>query len=167
MEIKMSFITKTYQNSFLQRYDKDEAIPYSCVSDFPGFICEQDSFKNSADILIRYFTYHYEKYNKNKLILFCPGIGPGHTAYFAEIDTLCSAGYRILTLDYTGCGASGGERLTSINAPTRDVTELLDNLHPHQTVQIRTLSRLAKGSDLSFISTIRISISSKSTKMKS
>ena len=36
-----------------------------------------------------------------------------------------------------------------------------------QTVQIRTQGLLAKGSDLSFISTIRISISSKRIKMKS
>ena len=68
------------------------------------------------------------------LLLFCPGIGPGHTAYLAEIETLCRAGYRVLTLDYTGCGASGGERLPSVNTPTRDIVELLERLHPREEI---------------------------------
>ncbi|MCQ2770574.1 MAG: alpha/beta fold hydrolase, partial [Clostridia bacterium] len=52
-------------------------------------------------------------------------IGPGHTAYMAEINRLCKAGYRVLTLDYTGCDKSEGENLNSINQPTKDVNELL------------------------------------------
>lgn len=130
----MGFVTKTYQKNFLQRFDKDEAIPYYCTEDFPGLICNESSFDNSAGVQIRYFTYNYAEYDKSKLVLFCPGIGPGHTAYLAEIEKLCREGYRVLTLDYTGCGASGGERLTSINAPTRDVTELLDMLAPEEEV---------------------------------
>ena len=119
---------------FLQRFDKDGAIPYYCPADFPGLVCKQGSFQNSADVLIQYFVYCYEGYDKDKLILFCPGMGPGHTAYLAEIETLCRAGYRVLTLDYTGCGASGGERMPSINAPTQDAMELLDLLHPQEEI---------------------------------
>lgn len=125
----MGLITKMYKDNFLQRFDKDGVIPYYSAADFPGLKCEQSSFQNSADVHIEYFIYHYAEYDAKKLVLFCPGIGPGHTAYLAEIETLCKAGYRVLTLDYTGCGASGGERLSSTNAPTRDVMELLDLLH--------------------------------------
>ena len=121
-------IISTYQKNFLQRFDKDEAIPYYSAADFPGLVCEQASFCNTAGVQIQYFTYRYEGYDKSKYILFCPGMGPGHTAYLAEIETLCRAGYRVLTLDYTGCGASGGERMPSVNAPTRDAMELLDLL---------------------------------------
>ena len=130
----MGLITKMYKDNFLQRFDKDGVIPYYSVDDFPGLFCSQSSFQNSAKVRIEYFIYHYEEYDPKKLVLFCPGIGPGHTAYLAEIETLCKAGYRVLTLDYTGCGASGGERLSSTNAPTRDAMELLDLLHPEEEI---------------------------------
>ena len=48
----MGFITNTYQKSFLQRYDKDEAIPYYCAGDFPGLNCERGNFENSAGVRI-------------------------------------------------------------------------------------------------------------------
>ncbi|MBR7063356.1 MAG: alpha/beta fold hydrolase [Clostridia bacterium] len=128
----MGLITKIYQKNFLQRYDKDEAIPYYSPADFPGLECIEGSFVNSEGVTIRYFTYCYAEPSTGKLILFCPGMGPGHTAYLAEIETLCRAGYRVLTLDYTGCGASGGERMTSVNAPTRDALELIDLLKPQE-----------------------------------
>lgn len=130
----MGWITKLYQKNFLQRFDKDEAIPYACLADFPGLVCKEDAFQNKAGVEVRFFLYHYESYDPKKLILFCPGIGPGHTAYFAEIETLCKVGYRVLTLDYTGCGASGGERLPSINAPTKDARELLERLAPKEEI---------------------------------
>ena len=126
----MGMITDMYRKNFLQRFDKDGAIPYYGAADFPGLVCTEAAFRNKAKVLIRYFFYQYPDYDPTRLILFCPGIGPGHTAYLAEIETLCRAGCRVLTLDYTGCGASGGERLPSVNTPTRDVLELLDWLGP-------------------------------------
>lgn len=130
----MSIISNLYQKNFLMRYDKDGAIPYLCASDFPDLVCLEDVFVNEAHVRIRYFNYFYEGYDGTKLLLFCHGLGPGHTAYLAEIETLCRAGYRVLTLDYTGCGASGGERLPSINTPTQDVTELLNLLRPQEEI---------------------------------
>ena len=128
----MGLISKMYTKNFLKRYDKDEEITYYCAEDFAGLACEQGSFKNSQNVMIRYFTYNYAEYKEDKLILFCPGMGPGHTAYLAEIETLCRAGYRVLTLDYTGCGTSGGERMDSVNAPVRDAAELIDLLKPKE-----------------------------------
>ena len=130
----MGPITKMYQKNFLHRYDKDAAIPYYCAADFPGLACERGSFQNSKNVTIRHFTYWYPGYDPGKLILFCPGMGPGHTAYLAEIETLCRAGCRVLTLDYTGCGDSGGERLPSVNAPVRDAMELLGLISPKEEV---------------------------------
>ena len=130
----MGLITNIYQKNFLQRFDKDGVIPYYSAADFPGLACEEGSFQNSAGVEIRYFTYYYDGFFPDKLILFCPGMGPGHTAYLAEIETLCKAGYKVLTLDYTGCGASGGERLSSANAPTRDARELLGLLKPQEEI---------------------------------
>ncbi|MBQ3792600.1 MAG: alpha/beta hydrolase [Clostridia bacterium] len=130
----MGIVTSIYRKNFLIRYDKDEAVPYYRCEDFPGLFLEADSFKNSSGVTIRYYIYHYESYDPRTLILFCPGMGPGHTAYLTEIETLCRAGYRVLTLDYTGCGESGGETMTSVNAPTRDAMELLNLLSPEEEV---------------------------------
>ena len=130
----MCIISALYKKNFLVRYDKDEAIPYASCADYERLICDQGSFRNSNDVSIHYFSYYYDGYKQDKLLLFCPGLGPGHTAYLAEIERLCWAGYRVLTLDYTGCGTSGGDRLPSINAPTRDVVELIEYLHPSERI---------------------------------
>ena len=130
----MGLISNMYKKNFLQRFDKDEAIPYYCTESFPGLECTRGAFQNSENVIIQFYTYQYKEYDRSKLILFCPGMGPGHTAYLAEIETLCKAGYRVLTLDYTGCGESGGERLSSVNAPTRDVMELLDLKPPEEEI---------------------------------
>ena len=130
----MGLVTNMYEKNFLQRFDRDEAVPYYSPADFPGLVCEEGAFENSAGVSVAYFLFRYAEYDPNKLLLFCPGIGPGHIAYLAEIETLCRAGYRVLTLDYTGCGVSGGARLPSVNRPTRDVLELLDRLQPQEEV---------------------------------
>ena len=124
----MGLIKKYYTKLFLHRYDKDEAIPYYDVSDFYNLHKEDYSFVNTKGIEIKYFYYYYENYVDNKVILFCPGMGPGHTAYLAEINALCKAGYKVLTLDYSGCGESAGKTMYSVNAPTRDVNDLLNHL---------------------------------------
>ena len=130
----MGIVSGIYKKMFLTRYDKDEAIPYYSAGDFPGLKCLEDTFVNSEGVSISYFNYHYDGFDERRLILFCPGMGPGHTAYLSEIEMLCRAGYRVLTLDYTGCGASGGERMTSVNAPARDCIELLEKLDPQEEV---------------------------------
>lgn len=102
----------------------------------------RDSFANRIHfgihpgLWICYYIYYYNGFVPDKIILFCPGIEPGHFAYMAEIETLCMAGYQVLTLDYSGCGASGGEQLPSVNAPVRDVMELLDRVHQSEIIPV-------------------------------
>lgn len=119
---------KLYKDNFLQRQDKDPAIPYYSHSDFPNLIYEENSFTNSLGIKLNYFFYSYKGYDPNKIVFFCHGLEPGHTAYLTEIELLCKSGYKVLTMDYTGCGSSEGETLPSINRPAKDVIELLDYL---------------------------------------
>ena len=128
----MGFIENLYQKNFFQRYDLPEAIPFFSAADFPELNCEPGSFRNSAGVEIQYAFFSCAGYDPGRLILLCHGLGPGYRPYFAEIEVLCRAGYRLLTLDYTGCGASGGERLPSCNAPTRDAAELLERLKPSE-----------------------------------
>lgn len=125
----MGFIVNHYIKYFVHRYDKEVGIPYYSYKDFKDFNCEDNSFTNSYGINIRYFYYYYDNYKKDKIILFCHGMGPGHTAYIAEIEALARRGYKVLTLDFAGCGESGGKYLGSLNKPTRDVIDLLNHLN--------------------------------------
>ena len=124
----MSLVINTYKKNLLKRFDKDGAIPFLSYQDFSGLEYQEDCFINSLNAEIHYFTYHYQEYKKDEVIIFCHGIGPGHTAYLREIETLCSKGYKVIALDYMGCDKSKGEGLYSINEPTRDVLELLEHL---------------------------------------
>ena len=124
----MGICSHVYVKRFVCRYDKEVGVPYYSVEDFKGLHREAYTFNNSKRIEIHYFYYYYDNYNQDKIILICPGLGPGHASYMAEIETLAKRGFKVLTIDYTGCGESKGKHLGSMNFPTRDVNELLDYL---------------------------------------
>ena len=129
----MGFISRKYLKDFVCRYDKVVGIPYYEPTDFVNLKEEAFSFINSKGIEIHYF-YYYDNYREDKILLFLPGIGPGHVSYFREIEAFAKQGYKVLTLDYTGCGYSKGKCLASLNNPTADVVELLDLLNLKQEV---------------------------------
>lgn len=124
----MGLIAYLYKKKFVCRYDKEVGVPYYSHLDFNGLKQESYSFVNSKGIEIKYFYYYYDNYKQDKLILFLHGLGPGHCAYIAEIEQFAKRGYKVLTLDYTGCGESKGKLMKSLNTPTRDTMELLDYL---------------------------------------
>lgn len=124
----MGIISKLYIKNFVTRYDKEVGVPYYSPCDFKGLKQESYTFTNSKGIEIHYFYYYYDNYKTDKVILFCHGIGPGHVAYLAEINCLAKRGYKVLTLDYTGCGESKGKSLASLSTPTLDVIDLLNHL---------------------------------------
>jgi dipeptidyl aminopeptidase/acylaminoacyl peptidase len=124
----MGIVANKYKKTLVHRFDKEVGIPYYSFNDFPGLKQICFTFNNSRGIEIHYFFYYYENFKKDKIILFCPGIGPGHTAYLREIELLAKQGYKVLTLDYTGCGESKGELLGSLNMPTLDAVDLLNKL---------------------------------------
>lgn len=132
----MGLIARKYREQLLCRYDKDGYTPYLSASDFPGLTVEEGSFVNTAGVSVAYFLYRYENCDPEKLVVFCHGLGAGHTAYLAEIEYLCRNGLRVLTLDYTGCDRSGGDGMLSVNRPTRDVIELLDYLRPAEELSV-------------------------------
>ena len=121
----MGKILEGYKKEFVPRFDKDGITPYLSYKDFDGLNFYEGSFKNSIDINIHYFCYYYDNYKKDKIIVFCHGIGPGHTAYVREIETLAKKGYFVLTIDYCGCDRSEGKAMESINEPTRDVCDFI------------------------------------------
>ena len=130
----MGLIARKYREQLLCRYDKDGYTPYLSASDFPGLISDEGTFVNTAGVAVAFFRYRYESFDPAKLVVFCHGLGAGHTTYLAEIEYLCKNGLQVLTLDYTGCDRSGGDGMLSVNRPTRDVLELLDYLKPKEEV---------------------------------
>ena len=125
----MGIVSKVYIEKFVCRYDKEVGVPYYAYTDFKGLKQEAYTFNNSRGIEIHYFFYYYDNYQEDKIILFLPGLGPGHASYMREIETLAKRGYKVLTLDYTGCGESKGPYLGSLNTPTRDTMDLLNLLN--------------------------------------
>ena len=125
----MGIVSKVYIEKFVCRYDKEVGVPYYAYTDFKGLKQEAYTFNNSKRIEIHYFFYYYDNYQEDKIILFLPGLGPGHASYMREIETLAKRGYKVLTLDYTGCGESKGPYLGSLNTPTRDTMDLLNLLN--------------------------------------
>ena len=124
----MGLVSYLYKKKFVCRYDKEVGVPYYSYQDFVNLRQDSFSFKNSKGDDIHYFFYYYDNYRVDKVILFCHGLGPGHVAYLREIECLAKRGYKVLTLDYTGCGESSGKNMRSLNQPTRDVMELLNLL---------------------------------------
>ena len=125
----MGIVARVYKKRFVCRFDKEVGVPYYSCSDFEGLKEESFSFVNSKRIEIHYFFYYCDNHQENKIVLFCPGMGPGHVSYLREIEELARRGYKVLTLDYVGCGESKGKCLGSLNAPTRDVMDLLKHLN--------------------------------------
>ena len=124
----MGIISKLYIKNFVCRYDKAVGVPYYSDSDFVGLNVDEHVFTNSKGIKIHYCFYNYDKYKEDKVVLFLHGLECGHVAYMAEINEFAKRGYKVLTLDYTGCGYSEGKYLGSIFTPTKDTLELLDLL---------------------------------------
>ena len=83
----MGIVSKVYIEKFVCRYDKEIGVPYYTYTDFKGLKQEAYTFNNSKGIEINYFFYYYDNYQEDKIVLFLPGLGPGHASYFREIDT--------------------------------------------------------------------------------
>jgi len=132
----MGPITRKYRSKLLCRYDKDGFTPYLSAADFPGLTVDGGTFVNTVGADVAFFRYRYEDYDPGKLVVFCHGLGAGHTAYLSEIEYLCRNGLQVLTLDYTGCDKSGGDGMLSVNRPTRDVLELIDHLKPAEELSV-------------------------------
>ena len=130
----MGLVSSVYKKRMLHRYDKDGYTPYLSSENFAGLNKETHTFINSLGVEISYFYYYYDNYKPEPIILFLHGLGPGHTAYIREIQTLAEMGYKVLTLDYMGCDSSKGDRLPSLNEPTRDVDDLLNLLKPNKEI---------------------------------
>ena len=130
----MGLVSYFYRKNFICRHDKEVGVPYFSYQDFKGLKQEDNYFISSRGYKLRYFYFYYDNYKEDKIIFFCHGLGAGHAAYFAEINALAKRGYKVLTLDYTGCLDSEGKDMVSLTEPARNVIELLDYLKLKQEI---------------------------------
>ena len=63
---------------------------------------------------------------KDKLIIFCHGMGPGHIAYTTEIAYFCNSGFRVLAVDSRGCNLSEGKNLKGMYSGVQTVISAID-----------------------------------------
>ena len=138
----MSALLERYKKEFVPRFDKDGVTPYLSYKDFDNLNYFDGKFKNSIGVNIAYFAYYYDDFKKDKFILLTPGIGPGHTAYVREIEELAKNGYFVLTLDYCGCDKSEGDKMNSVNEPTRDVLDLINYLRSGKDERLNVIKDL-------------------------
>ena len=123
----MCIIGRLYEKKFLTRYDKDGIIPYLSYKDFDGLECETGAF-SSDGIKISYFVYRYENVTESTTIVFCHGLGAGHTAYMREIEYFCKKGFKVIACDWAGCDSSEGKGMISMNEPTKNLVDLIGHL---------------------------------------
>lgn len=74
---------------------------------------------------LRGFVYA-KKVTSPRLVVFCHGMGAGHAAYMKEIARLCGDGFRVLAVDYSGCGDSDGKSMRSFAAGVKSVVAAID-----------------------------------------
>ena len=122
----MCFVKKGFQKS-INRFDELPYLSYFRHTDFKGLHAEAYSFKSGNNTLRGNF-YFYDGFNQDVIVIFCHGIGGGHSAYMREIETLCSAGYKVLGYDNTGCVASDGKDIEGLATSLRDLDNAIISL---------------------------------------
>lgn len=119
-------IKKIY-NRIFSRYDEVPYFKYFGLKDFPGLMSEEYSFMSFNNTL-RGFFYHYDNYDEDTIVIFCHGIGGGHSSYFKEIEKLAKAGFNVLGFDYTGCVLSEGDTSNGLSNSLRDLDMCIKSL---------------------------------------
>lgn len=109
--------------AFGKRADKNPFLKYFTAQDF-GMTCEEVSVKEGKTLLRGYI--YRKQVTREKLIIFCHGMGPGHIAYTTEINYFCDQGYAVLAIDYRGCNMSDGKNIGGMYSGVRGVMAAID-----------------------------------------
>lgn len=115
-----------YKKNFIIRYDYESYLKYFSSKDFDGLKAEKISFKSIHGDILKGNIYYYDGYDKDKLIVFVHGIGPGHLSYMREIEYLCKNNFRVLAYDMTGTGMSDGDTIYGLSEALADLDYALD-----------------------------------------
>ena len=110
---KFAFGSRYEKNPFLKYFTAEDfdlsAEPVMLAKGLKGFIYRK------ADIP-----------QKEELIIFCHGMGPGHIAYTTEIAYFCNFGYPVLAVDSRGCNFSDGKNLKGMYSGVQTAISAID-----------------------------------------
>ena len=108
--------------AFGSRYDKNPLLKYFTAEDF-DLSAQPVSLQNG----LKGFIYGKSDVpQKDKLIIFCHGMGPGHIAYTTEIAYFCDFGYSVLAVDNRGCNFSDGKNLKGMYSGVQTAVAAID-----------------------------------------
>lgn len=120
MLLTLAFITE--HCAFGKRCDKNPNLKYFSAEDF-GLSAELISLPNG----LKGFIYRKaDMRQKEKLIIFCHGMGPGQIAYTTEIADFCNNGYIVLALDSAGCNMSEGKSIKGMYSGVETAIAAID-----------------------------------------
>ena len=108
--------------AFGARSDKNPIIKYFTAEDF-NLTTVEVSLSGGLKGLI------YSKEGepqRDKLIIFCHGMGPGHIAYTTEIAYFCNFGFPVLAIDNRGCNLSEGKSLKGMYSGVQAAISAID-----------------------------------------
>lgn len=112
--ILLVFALLIKRTAFGARADKNSLLKYFSAEDFGLSERVLNIAEPRKTQYIRAVLYKKEGIGqKNALIIFCHGMGPGHIAYTTEIAYFCKLGYTVLAPDYFGCNLSDGKSIKS------------------------------------------------------
>lgn len=108
--------------AFGKRADKNPLFKYFTAEDF-GLTANVVSLPNGLNGFI-YGKAEVEA--KDKLIIFCHGMGAGHIAYTTEIAYFCNLGYTVLAIDGRGCNLSDGKNIKGMYSGVQTAIAAID-----------------------------------------
>lgn len=120
MFLTLAFLTEHY--AFGKRCEKNPNLKYFSAEDF-GLSAEPVSLPKG----LKGFIYRNENLpQKDKLIIFCHGMGAGQVEYTTEIAYFCNLGYPVLAVDSRGCNFSEGKNLKGMYSGVETVISAID-----------------------------------------
>ena len=87
--------------------------------DFPR---KEYKFKSGKNTLQGYL---YGENNKKGLVIYVCGLSIEHSSYISEVIALVNRGYKVFTYDFTGTGASEGDKQISVHIQAVDASNCL------------------------------------------
>ncbi len=120
------FIKAAHSAYYGHRCDIRPGIKYFTYKDYKNLYADPFSFINKNGFKLRGYIYHEKDYIKDKLVIFCHGMGGGHQAYMNEIAFLCKHKYQVLSFDYQGCVLSDGDKINCFLQNASDVDDCIN-----------------------------------------
>lgn len=118
--------TASYRVAFGKRCDKNPLLKYFTAEEF-NLTAEEVKVG-----VLRGFVYGKEGTpQKDGVVVFVHGMGPGHIAYTTEINYFCTLGYTVLAIDGTGCNLSGGRNIKGMYEGVKTAVAAIDFTRSH------------------------------------